>query len=125
MSQAGVRIFLDIILYWSIRIRRQIRVNKVLVHEHFNDSVNDIALLRLGKPKTFVIFFITHSQMNGWIYRFLVLPVFPAVVQVLLARKGMSMVRSMTLSSSFDLSFSQAGETLESKRPPRTSCRRL
>ena len=29
--------------------RRQIRVDKVLVHENFNDSANDIALLRLGK----------------------------------------------------------------------------
>ena len=29
--------------------RRQIRVNKVLVHENFTESVNDIALLRLGK----------------------------------------------------------------------------
>ena len=29
--------------------RRQIRVDKVLVHENFTDSGNDIALLRLGK----------------------------------------------------------------------------
>ena len=29
--------------------RRQIRVSKVLIHENFTDSVNDIALLRLGK----------------------------------------------------------------------------
>ena len=29
--------------------RRQIRVNKVIVHESFAASVNDIALLKLGK----------------------------------------------------------------------------
>ena len=29
--------------------RKQIRVSKVLVHENFTDSLNDIALLRLGK----------------------------------------------------------------------------
>ena len=29
--------------------RRQIRVNKVIVHENFTDSANDIAILRLGK----------------------------------------------------------------------------
>ena len=29
--------------------RRQIRVSKVIVHENFNASVNDIALLKLGK----------------------------------------------------------------------------
>ena len=30
-------------------IRRQIRVTKVLVHENFTDSANDIALLHLGR----------------------------------------------------------------------------
>ena len=29
--------------------RRQIRVSKVLLHENFTDSVNDIAILQLGK----------------------------------------------------------------------------
>ena len=29
--------------------RRQIRVDKALVHKNFTDSMNDIALLRLGK----------------------------------------------------------------------------
>ena len=33
----------------SFHTRRQIRVSKILVHKDFNDSVNDIALLRLGK----------------------------------------------------------------------------
>ena len=32
-----------------IYTRRQIRVSKVLVHENFTDSANDIALLQLGK----------------------------------------------------------------------------
>ena len=29
--------------------RRQVRVSKVIVHENFTASVNDIALLKLGK----------------------------------------------------------------------------
>ena len=36
--------------YFSLfSTRRQIRVDKVLVHENFTDSANDVALLRLGK----------------------------------------------------------------------------
>ena len=33
----------------SLYIRRQIRVTAISVHENFTDSVNDLALLRLGK----------------------------------------------------------------------------
>ena len=33
----------------SLCARRQIRVSKVIVHENFDASVNDIALLKLGK----------------------------------------------------------------------------
>ena len=33
--------------------RRQIRVSKVVVHEKFTVSANDIALLRLGKTKSY------------------------------------------------------------------------
>ena len=42
---------LDHELCYSVLIptRRQIMVSKVLVHENFTKSANDIALLRLGK----------------------------------------------------------------------------
>ena len=33
----------------NLYTRRQIRVSKVIVHENFTTSVNDIALLKLGK----------------------------------------------------------------------------
>ena len=33
--------------------RRQVRVSKVIVHENFTATVNDIALLKLGKKNLF------------------------------------------------------------------------
>ena len=44
--------------YMSLLLtRRQIRVDKILVHEDFTNSTNDIALLRLGKKIFLVIHF--------------------------------------------------------------------
>ena len=39
--------------------RRQIRVNKVIVHKNFTDSANDIAILRLGKKDLDIIKHLT------------------------------------------------------------------
>ena len=33
----------------GISTRKQIRVRKIIVHENFTESANDIALLQLGK----------------------------------------------------------------------------
>ena len=33
----------------ALHYRKQIRVSKIIVHQNFNDALNDIALLRLGK----------------------------------------------------------------------------
>ena len=73
--------------------RSQIRVSRVIVHENFTDSVNDIALLKLGKnnqPLSTSIQF--NLQRSGWISQSSALPVFLNLVKTLLVRKGMSMV---------------------------------
>ena len=110
--------------------RRQIRVSKHFIHESFKESSNDIALIRLGKKNLFgdpldVSFLITtNSQKTEWISHSSALSVFLMLVKGSLTRMGMSMVSSSLISyGSYTLS--QAGETLESKTPPQTSCRRL
>ena len=73
--------------------RRQIRVSKIIVHKHFTDTVNDIALLRLGKNIAVDLFHIlTNAQTREWIYLSSALPVFQASMKALLTRKAMSMV---------------------------------
>ena len=47
-KQVAVHVLLDQALQY-LHIRRQIRVTKVLIHENFTDSMNDVALLQLGK----------------------------------------------------------------------------
>ena len=34
------------------KFRKQIRISKILIHENFTGSINDIALLRLGRKTT-------------------------------------------------------------------------
>ena len=119
------------VYYYAFLIRRQIRVIKVLVHENFTNTANDIALLKLGKIKIHLVIHLimtnlTYSQRTGWIYQSSALPVFLTTMrQSLLVRKGMSMVSSTASNDKVSPpSSSQAGETLESKRPPQTCCKR-
>ena len=56
-----------IAMHWSLLYtRRQIRVTKVLVHENFTDSGNDIALLRLGKKDPFAdqLYNLIYNQLT-------------------------------------------------------------
>ena len=74
---------------------------KVLVHENFTNTVNDIALLKLGEIKIHLVIHVikadlTYSQRTVWISQSSALPVFPTTVKALLARKGTSMVSSTT-----------------------------
>ena len=74
---------------------------KVLVHENFTNTVNDIALLKLGEIKIHLVIHVikanlTYSQKTVWIYQFSALPVFPTLRQTLLVIKGTSMVSSTT-----------------------------
>ena len=55
--------------------RRRIRISKVLVHENFTDSENDIALLRLGIRNLFIDPLHTQSQKIEWTSQYSVLPV--------------------------------------------------
>ena len=119
------------VYYYAFLIRTQIRVIKVLVHENFTNTANDIALLKLGKIKIHLVIHLimtnlTYSQRTGWIYQSSALPVFLTTMrQSLLARKGTSMVSSTASNDKVSPpSSSQAGETLESKRPPQTCCKR-
>ena len=94
------RTFLFVYCY-ALLIRKQIRVIKVLVHENFTNTVNDIALLKLGEIKIHLVIHVikanlTYSQKTVWIYQSSALPVFPTSRQTLLVRKGTSMVSSTT-----------------------------
>ena len=82
--------------------RRQIRVSKVLIHENFTDSANDIGILQLGKKDTFddpqdFTDFIFNSQTSGWIFQSSAQSVFLVLIKTLLARMGTSMVSSVTV----------------------------
>ena len=119
------------VYYYAFLIRTQIRVIKVLVHENFTNTANDIALLKLGEIKIHLVIHLimtnlTYSQRTGWIYQYSALPVFLTTMrQSLLVRKGMSMVSSTASNDKVSPpSSSQAGETLEFKRPPQTCCKR-
>ena len=84
----------------GVYFRRQIRVSKVIIHENFTESSNDIALLRLGKTYLYddpldVSFLITtNSQKTEWISPSSALSVFLMLVKGSLTRMGMSMVSS-------------------------------
>ena len=89
------------LLIFIFLIRRQIRVINVLVHENFTNTVNDIALLKLGEIKIHVVIHVikanlTYSQKTVWIYQSSALSVFPTSRQTLLVMKGTSMVSSTT-----------------------------
>ena len=80
---------------FSNRTRKRIKVRKVIVHENFTTSGNDIALLQLGKKNLPFLTKVCPSQMSGLTCQFSVLCVFLATVQTLLARLHLSMVRSI------------------------------
>ena len=88
------------VYYYAFLIRTQIRVIKVLVHENFTNTANDIALLKLGKIKIHLVIHLimtnlTYSQKREWIFQSSALPVFLTTRrQALLVRKGTSMVSS-------------------------------
>ena len=121
-------------MYFSLlSTRRQIRVDKVLVHENFNDSANDIALLRLGKDGlSGDPLFLTNPLDNQLTEERVDLSVFSPVC---LPDIGESFVdqnghvygeqRHQPMITLNPVLLTQAGETLESKRPPRISCKRL
>ena len=74
-------------------------MRKIIVHENFTESANDIALLQLGKKglsgdPLYSVSLKTDLQTIEWIYQSSALPVFPTTVQALLVRKGTSMVGS-------------------------------
>ena len=90
---------LDQYLYISLlSTRRQIRVSKMLIHENFTDSANDIALLKLGKrglsgDPLYYIQLTTNLQKREWISQSSALPVLLTTMrQALLVKKGTSMV---------------------------------
>ena len=91
LSHHKIKICID-----PFHTRRQIRVKKIIVHEEFNDFMNDIALLRLGKndPSHDLIHFITNSQKSKWISQSSALPVFLTLVKAFSTAVGMSMVSS-------------------------------
>ena len=72
--------------------RRQIRVSKVLLHENFTDSVNDIAILQLGKKNLVGDPLHTYSQKIVWISQTSTLPVFLTLEKDFLTRMGTSTV---------------------------------
>ena len=76
--------------------RRRIRISKVLVHENFTDSENDIALLRLGIRNLSIDPLHTQSQKIEWTSQSSVLPVYLMEVKAISARKGTSMVSRST-----------------------------
>ena len=76
--------------------RRRIRISKVLVHENFTDSENDIALLRLGIRNLSIDPLHTQSQKIVWTSQSSVLPVYLMEVKAISARKGTSMVSRST-----------------------------
>ena len=86
-------------LHSSFHNRRQIRVSKILVHEDYNNSLNDIALLQLGKNDSCVVMihFISKTQRSGWISQSSALHVFPTLVKATSTTMGMSMVRKAKL----------------------------
>ena len=96
-------------MYFSLlSTRRQIRVDKVLVHENFNDSANDIALLRLGKDclsgdPLKLIQLTTNSQKREWISQSSAQCAFLTLVKALLTRMGTSMVSSISPRKRFTL----------------------
>ena len=76
--------------------RRRIRISKVLVHENFTDSENDIALLRLGIRNLSIDPLHTQSQKIEWTSQSSVLPVYLMEVKAISARKVTSMVSGST-----------------------------
>ena len=99
--------------------RRQIRVNKVLVHENFTESVNDIALLRLGKKNLSINLIqkqFTEDRVDISVFRPACLP---DVGESSVDQEGH--VYGEQDGWSFIFSASQAGEPLEFKRPPQIS----
>ena len=107
----------------SYHTRRQIRVNKVLVHENFTDSVvNDIALLKLG-----IIFWGDPPDTKSLDERVDLSVFSPACLPdnsaSFVDQEGH--VYGEAAFNYFTLSASQAGETLESTELPQTSCKRL
>ena len=75
-------------------IRRHIRVDKIIIHEDFKDSVYDIALLKLGKKSQFFLNLSMNLQLSVWISHSSTLPVFPLMMKSLSARKDLFMVRT-------------------------------
>ena len=79
-----------------------IRVDKIIIHEDFKDSVYDIALLKLGKrglsgDPLYNTQLTNNSQKREWICQSSALPVFLTTMrQSLLVRKGTFMVSSTT-----------------------------
>ena len=76
--------------------RRQIRASKIIIHEDFNDFVNDIALIRLGKitPSDDPIHVKTNSQKTGSIFQSSTQPVFQMLVKAFSTSMAMSTVSS-------------------------------
>ena len=72
-------------------------MSKVLIHENFTDSANDIGILQLGKKDTFddpqdFTDFIFNSQTSGWIFQSSAQSVSLVLMKALLVRTDMSMV---------------------------------
>ena len=103
-------------------IRRQIRVTAISVHENFTDSVNDLALLRLGKKD--LSSNLLHKQLTE---ERVDLAVFspaclPGPGESFLDQNGTVFgERRHTVKTC--LHHMQVGETLDFKGPPETSCK--
>ena len=79
-------------------------MRKLIVHENFTASMNDIALLQLGKKGlSGDPLIIGNLQTKEWISQSSALPVFLALVKALLTRMGTSMVSSISPREQFTL----------------------
>ena len=71
-------------------------MRKIIVHENFTESMNDIALLQLGKKGLSNVSLKVDLQTIEWISQSSALPVFLTLVKALLTRMGTSMVSSVS-----------------------------
>ena len=75
-------------------------MRKLIVHENFTETMNDIALLQLGKKglsgdPLYSVSLKADLQTIEWISQSSALPVFLTLVKALLTRMGTSMVSSV------------------------------
>ena len=77
-------------------------MRKIIVHENFTESANDIALLQLGKKglsgdPLYSVSLKADLQTIEWISQSSALPVFLTLVKAFLTRMGQFMVSSMKM----------------------------